>query len=277
MCQYYEMLGSRAIWHDGWAAVTWHRPGTDWDDDLWELYHQDVDYSQAHDVASEHPERLVALIELWWNEARRHNVLPLDDRGRDRFIDPSRPAASEDRDVYRYYPGTTPIPNPALPRILNCRHALTAHVTLRSDDDAGLLVSQGGNLAGWVFFVKDGRPRYVHNVLQIEFSELASPAPLPVGHEVALRMEYEPIEQGWGHARLLVDGVEVGLNERMRITPMGYSMVQEGFAVGRAWGPSVVPSEYEGTFPFTGSLRVVELETDFDSQIWTPRAEWAKK
>ena len=103
--QYYEMLGSRAIWHDGWTAVTWHRPGTDWDDDLWELYHQDVDYSQAHDVASEHPERLVALIELWWNEARRHNVLPLDDRGRDRFIDPSRPAASEDRDVLPLLPG----------------------------------------------------------------------------------------------------------------------------------------------------------------------------
>jgi len=89
-------------------------------------------------------------------------------------------------------------------------------------------------------------------------------------------VDYEPIEQGWGRARLFVDGVEVGVNERMRITPMGYSMVQEGFSVGRAWGPSVVPSEYEGAFPFPGTLRVLELETDFESQVWTPRAEWSK-
>ncbi len=274
--QYYEMLGSRAIWHEGWTAVTWHRPGTDWEDDPWELYHQDIDYSQAHDIASEHPEKLAELIERWWDEARNHNVLPLDDRGRDRFIDPARPAASEDRDVYRYYAGTTPIPNPALPRILNCRHSLTAHITLDSAGESGLIVSQGGNLAGWALFVKDGRPRYVHNVLQIEFSELASEVGLPVGKEVALRVDYEPIEQGWGRARLFVDGVEVGVNERMRITPMGYSMVQEGFSVGRAWGPSVVPSEYEGAFPFPGTLRVLELETDFESQVWTPRAEWSK-
>ena len=99
----------------GWMAVTWHKPGTDWNDDRWELYDQRTDYTQAWDLAAEQPEKLAELIELWWHEARRHNVLPLDDRGRDRFIDPTRPAASEDRDVYRYFPGTSPIPNPSLP------------------------------------------------------------------------------------------------------------------------------------------------------------------
>lgn len=275
--QYYEMLGSRAIWQDGWTAVTWHRPGTDWDDDVWELYHQASDYSQAHDVAADHPERLAALVERWWDEARRHNVLPLDDRGRDRFIDPTRPAASERRDRYRYFPGTTPVPNPALPRILNCRHALTAHVTLGRPDDEGILVSQGAELAGWVLFLDEGRPRYVHNVLRIEFTEVSGDERLPVGREVAVRVEYEPIEQGWGRARLLVDGVQVGVNERMRITPMGYSMVQEGFSVGRGWGPPVAYEDYEGAFPYSGTLRCVELETDPDSQVWTPRGEWSKK
>ena len=274
--QYYEMLGSRAIWHDGWTAVTWHRAGTDWDDDQWELYHQDVDYSQAHDVADEHPEKLAELIDLWWDEARSHNVLPLDDRGRDRFIDPKRPAASEDRDVYRYYPGTKPIPNPSLPRILNARHAITAHVTLQSADDEGVLASQGAELGGWVLFLQNGRPRYVNNVLRMEFTEVAGAEPLPVGREVAVRVEYEPIEQGWGTARLLVDGEEVGRNERMRIAPMGFSMVQEGFCVGESWGPPVAYEDYEGAFPFTGSLRCVELETDPDSQVWTPRREWKK-
>ena len=274
--QYYEMLGSRAVWHDGWTAVTWHAPGTDWDDDPWELYHQAVDYSQAHDVAAAHPEKLAELVELWWSDARRHNVLPLDDRGRERFIDPTRPAASEERDLYRYFPGTTPIPNPALPRILNCRHALTAHVTLERPDDEGILVCQGAELGGWSLFVQGGRPRYVHNVLRIEFTGVAGAEPLPVGREVAVRLEYEPIEQGWGRARLLVDGEEVGVNERMRITPMGYSMVQEGFAIGRGWGPPVAYEDYEGEFAFTGSLRCVELETEPDSQVWTPRPEWSK-
>lgn len=275
--QYYEMLGSRAIWHDGWTAVTWHLPGSgDWDADRWELYHQAEDYSQAHDLAAEHPEKLDELIELWWAEAERHNILPLDDRGRDRFIDPARPAASEDRDLYRYHPGTKPIPNPALPRILNCRHAVTAHVTLGAADDSGILACQGAELGGWVLFLDDGRPRYVHNVLQIEFTEVSGAAPVPVGREVAVRLEYEPIEQGWGRARLLVEGEEVGRNDRMRIAPMGYSMVQEGFVVGRGWGPPVAYEDYEGAFPFTGSLRCVELEADPDSQVWTPRAEWSK-
>jgi arylsulfatase A-like enzyme len=274
--QYYEMLGSRAIWHEGWTAVTWHIPGSDWDQDPWELYHQALDYSQAHDLAAEHPEKLAELIELWWEEARRHNVLPLDDRGRDRFIDPTRPAASEDRDVYRYYPGTTPIPNPALPRILNCRHSVTAYATLQSADDEGLLVCQGAELGGWALFVQNGHVRYVHNVLQIEFTEVQTSAPLPVGREVEIRMEFEPIEQGWGRARLVIDGQEAGVNERMRIAPMGYSMVQEGLAVGRGWGPAVAYDDYEGAFPFTGSLRCVDLTTDVDSQIFTPRAEWSK-
>ncbi|MEM7141855.1 MAG: arylsulfatase, partial [Actinomycetota bacterium] len=275
--QYYEMLGSRAIWHDGWTAVTWHLPGSgDWDADRWELYHQAEDYSQAHDLAAEHPEKLEELVDLWWAEAERHNILPLDDRGRDRFIDPARPAASEDRDVYRYYPGTKPIPNPALPRILNAPHSLTAFVTLDSAEDSGILACQGAELGGWVLFVDAGRPRYVHNVLQIEFTEVSGADALPIGREIEVRLDYEPIEQGWGVARLHVDGVEVGVNERMRIAPMGYSMVQEGFTVGRGWGPPVAYDDYHGPFPFSGSLRCVELRTDPAAQVWTPRSEWSK-
>ena len=208
--QYYEMLGSRAVWSEGWMAVTYHRPSTDWADDPWELYDQKVDYTQAHDLAGAEPEKLAELVDLWWNEARRHNVLPLDDRGRERFIDPTRPTASEDRDVYSYYPGTTPVPNPSLPLILNCRHSITARVTLASEADEGILVCQGAQLAGWSLFVQDGCARYMHNVLRIECTELVSPEPLPVGREIAIRVEYEPIEQGWGRARLMVDGEEGG-------------------------------------------------------------------
>lgn len=275
--QYYEMLGSRAIWHEGWTAVTWHQPGTDWADDPWELYHQDVDYSQAHDLSAEHPEKLAELVALWWDEARAHNVLPLDDRGRERFIDPLRPTASEDRDVYRYFPGSTPIPNPSLPLILNCPHSLTARLTLTDRHegvDSGVIVCQGGELAGWSFFVQNGRAHYIHNVLKIEMSALVSAEPLPTGQPIELRVDYEPIEQGWGRAVMSVDGAVVATNERMRITPMGYSMVQEGFAIGKSWGTPVAYEHYQGAYEFTGDLRVVELRTDPTRQVWTPRRDW---
>ncbi|MEM1335631.1 MAG: sulfatase-like hydrolase/transferase, partial [Actinomycetota bacterium] len=273
--QYYEMLGSRAIYHEGWMAVTFHAMGTDWDDDVWELYDQRVDYTQAHDLAAEHPEKLAEMIDLWWREAEAHNVLPLDDRGRDRFIDPKRPAASEERDVYRYLPGTKPIPNPALPRILNCEHSITAHVTL-DDGDEGVIASQGGELAGWVLFVQDGRAHYVHNVLKMEFHELVSPDPVPVGRPVAIEVRYHPTEQGWGTAELPVDGVEVASSDRFRITPRGYSMVQEGFVIGRSWGTPVAYEHYRDAYPFTGELRMVEMRTDPSSQVWTPRPRWSK-
>lgn len=273
--QYYEMLGSRAIYHDGWTAVTWHAPGTDWDDDPWELYHQAEDYSQAHDLAAEQPEKLAELVDRWWTEAEAHNVLPLDDRGRERFIDPKRPAASEARDVYRYHAGTSPVPNPSLPRILNCEHSITARITRTSDADDGILVSHGAELAGWVLFVKNARPHYVHNVLKMEMHELVGD-PLPVGRQCEVRVEYTPTEQGWGTAALVVDGEVVASNERFRITPMGYSMVQEGFCIGRSWGTPVAPEYYRDEFPFNGDLHVVELRTDPASQVWTPRPEWSK-
>ncbi|MEZ5166039.1 MAG: hypothetical protein R2695_05950 [Acidimicrobiales bacterium] len=136
-------------------------------------------------------------------------------------------------------------------------------------------MSQGAELGGWALFVKDGRAHYVHNVLRIEYPELISAGLLPIGEETAIRLEYEPLEQGWGRAALLVDGTTVATHERMRIAPMGYSMVQEGFAVGRNWATPVSSSHYEGEFAFTGALRVVELETDPESQVWTPRGEWS--
>ena len=105
-------------------------------------------------------------------------------------------------------------------------------------------------------------------------TEVVSAEPLPTGREIELAVVYEPIEQGWGRATMTVDGVEVGVNERMRITPMGYSMVQEGFAVGKSWGTPVAFDRYQGVYEFTGDLRVVEMRTDPSRQVWTPRPEW---
>lgn len=217
-------------------------------------------------VAAEQPERLAGLIELWWDEARRHHVLPLDDRGRDRFIDPTRPRASETRDVYRYYAGTSPIPNPSLPIILDCPHSFTVRCALRTRDDRGLLVSHGANLGGWALLVDGGRAVYLNNHLRLTTTELTTPR-LPVGRELELRYEWVPIEAGLGTARLVVDGDVVAEASDVPSNPRGYSMVQEGLCIGRAWGPSVSHAHYDGSFAFTGDLRVVELRTDPARQI----------
>ncbi len=232
--QYYEMLGSRAIYHDGWMAVTWHKPGTDWDDDPWELYDQRVDYTQAHDLAAAQPKKLAELVALWWDEARAHNVLPLDDRGRDRFVDPTRPTASEKRDVYKYYAGTTPIPNPSLPVILNSPHSFTARFTLKAAGDEGMLVAHGGGLAGWSLYVRDRKVHYVNNYLKIEMQRQATDGELPVGHEIAVRYEWEPTARGVGNVKLFVDDVLSTEAHDVKTAPMGYSMVQEGLVVAGA-------------------------------------------
>lgn len=264
--QYFEMLGSRAIWEDGWTAVTWHKPGTDWDDDPWELYHQDEDYTQAHDLAAQQPDRLAALIDRWWEEARAHNVLPLDDRGRERFIDPTRPTASRTLDVYRYYPDTTPIPNPSLPIILNCPHSFTVRFAMDRADDAGLLVAHGGSLAGWALLVDDGRALYVNNHLGLETTELRS-STLPTGVDVELRYEWQPTAVGRGIARLFVDGTLDLEQHDVPTAPLGYSMVQEGLQIGTSWGPPVSLSHYERSSTFTGRIQVVEMRTDPSRQL----------
>ena len=266
--QYYEMLGSRAVWREGWMAVTWHKPDTDWADDRWELYHQDSDFTQAHDLARDEPARLAEMVELWWSEARRHQVLPLDDRFRERVADSSRPPASERRDVYRYFPGTAPIPNQALPITLNCRHAFTAWLTLDGPDDHGFLVGQGSELSGWALFVKDGRGVYVSNCVQVAVCELRTASPLPIGREFSLRVEYEPLDIGLGTVRLRVDGEIVGTSERVRTAPLGYSNALEGLQIGRSWATPIAFEHYRGSYPFTARLRLLELQTDPTTQLF---------
>lgn len=257
--QYYEMLGSRAIWSDGWTAVTWHKPGTDWEHDRWELYHQDVDYSQAHDLAQTDPERLKAMVDLWWKEAQTHNVLPLDDRGI-RFYDPSQPKASLPQRIYRYYPGTVPIPNPSLPVIVNRRHSFTAHVMLRSSSDRGILFAVGGSVGGFALYVRGRRLVYVNNNLKLSTTALSSDCLMPLGREVEVRYEWHPIEVGVGEVKLFLNDAGTATMARVHTAPLGYTFVQEGLQIGRGWGPSIAPDHYDTPFEFTGSLRAVELE-----------------
>ncbi|UUC95035.1 arylsulfatase [Comamonas sp. C11] len=250
--QYYEMLGCRALWSDGWMAVTWHKPGTDWEEDQWELYHQDDDYTQANDLSREHPEKLKALIDLWWEEARKHNVLPLDDRFRERALDRTRPVAAERRAAYAYYPGSSPVPITAMPRLLNHSHTITARIEVPAGGAEGVIVALGSELGGWSLFMKSGRAYYVHNRLKIDCHRVSS-APILPGR-VELRFEFVATGIGMGTGQLFVNGESQSEPVEIRTAPIGYSAVHDGIQIGRQWGSATAYEDYVGEFAFTGTI-----------------------
>ena len=180
--QYYEMLGSRAIWADGWVAVAWHKKDTPWESDRWELYHTDVDVSQVNDLAARRPEKLKELIDLWAREARKYNVLPLDDRRYEARSDPGRPVPALPSKNYSFYPGTSILHPLAAPQLLGRDHAVTAHVIIPEGGAEGVLACSGGEFGGWSLFLKDGKLYYAHNYLKIKEYELTSLNPVPAAH-----------------------------------------------------------------------------------------------
>jgi hypothetical protein len=279
--QYYEMLGSRAIWADGWTAVTWHKPGTDWSEDKWELYNQDEDFTQATDLADKAPAKLKELIDLWHEQARRHNVFPLDEnRGRARNVDPTRPRACEVRPAYTYYPGTEPVPTYAVPNLQRRHHRIAAHMRLPEGGAQGVIMASGSRFGGWSLFLKDGRAHYVHNCMGMSMHHLASTMRVPAG-EVVLEFEFAPTgsqsgrpldlyrpfttefvpgEPASGDGRMWINGSEVGRLGKILTAPLSYSYAAEGFQIGENWGTPVAYEHYEGAFPFTGVLHKVVVD-----------------
>ncbi|MDH4479594.1 MAG: arylsulfatase [Rhodoferax sp.] len=256
--QYYEMLGSRALWQDGWMAVTFHTPNTDWRQDVWELYHQDIDYTQSNNLATKYPEKLQELLDLWWAEAEKYQVLPLDDRLYTRRLGPGAEPQGLAKNNYVYWPDTAPVPMFSAPQTVGKRHRTTVHLTTFSSEDKGVLVSIGGNLGGWAFYLKDGRAHYTHNNLKITYHTVSSK--LLTSATKTLAFEFVPTAVGQGTIQLYVnDEAQLMAPEQIHTAPNTYSMVQEGLQIGRQWGHSVDHTEYHGSFAFTGSLERVEL------------------
>lgn len=194
--QYFEMLGNRAIYKDGWMAccrhgrLPWETSGTaDFANDTWELYYIEDDFSQSEDLAARYPERLRELQDQFLVEAAKHDVFPLDDRFVER-TDPSlRPGHFAGRDELTLYPGMTRLPEGSAPRFSNVDHAITVLAEL-AEDSRGVLICMGGDMAGWTLFVDDDRRlRYHYNWFTVERYDVISEQPLPTGR-VALRLEF---------------------------------------------------------------------------------------
>jgi len=126
--QYFEMFGHRGIWLDGWKAVSHHAKGAPYDDDEWELYHLDEDFSETRNLATERPDKLRELVDRWWVEAGKHGVLPLDDRNIELFGGVPRPGTPHARRTYTYYPPTSHVPADASPRLGARSWVITADI-----------------------------------------------------------------------------------------------------------------------------------------------------
>jgi hypothetical protein len=169
--QYFEMLGNRGIWYKGWKAVTYHgrlpwESGSKWsfDEDKWELYDVEEDFSECHDMAEKQPEKLRQLQDMWWAEAGKYNVLPLDDRLHERLI--TVRGGVKERTSYTYFPGTVRLPPQNQPHTMNRSHRITAEVEIPPDGKAeGPICVIGGLDAGWSLYIKDGILTYCHNCM----------------------------------------------------------------------------------------------------------------
>jgi arylsulfatase A-like enzyme len=280
--QYFEMFAHRAIYHDGWRAVC-PFPGTSFaeagvsfgqlelsEDELrrldaggWELYHVEVDPAETNDLAEQERAKLIEMIALWYTEAGKYDVLPLDSRGTMRFADP-RPQIAAPRDTYVYFPGTQSVPENVAAKVLNRAHAITVEAEF-ADGDQGVLACHGSNVGGYVLFVQDGRLHYVHNYVGAEELAVSSDGPIPAGRH-ALRYEFEPtgapdLMAGRGTpgvGRLFVDGEQVGQGELAVTVPLALGL-GSGFAVGRNPG-SATSTRYASPFPFTGTISKVTVD-----------------
>jgi hypothetical protein len=294
--QYFEMFGHRSIHHDNWRAVCpWPGPSfteaaqagrklgdeitpeilDELDRDGWELYDVASDPTESRDVAAENPDRLREMVELWWREAEKYKVLPIDGAMQPRLA-AARPQVSHPRTRFVYYPKASVVPAFAAPKIYNRPYSIEADVEIPAGGAHGVLVAQGGDAGGFSLYVADGRLRYVYNYVGRDQFELESDE-LPEGRQ-ALRFEFEPtgppdIPNGKGvpgRGQLYVDGKLVANDDFPHTTPLFFEL--EGLSCGYDFGAPAAEG-YEPPFEFTGTIHQVtfdlsgELIADDEAQI----------
>jgi arylsulfatase len=263
--QYYEMLGSRALYHDGWKAVVFHSPpfitydGSDgkrsFDEDVWELYHVAEDFSECHDLAESHPEKRAELEALWWDEAARYQVLPLNNQP-GRFGDPRYR-----RKRFELFDGVGPLTEALAPNLKNRSFAIAAVLDLPAAGEPcdGAIVCHGGHAGGYVLFLKDRRLHYTYNFVGTLVQTVSAEVELPAG-PVVVRMTFSRtggLGEG-GDVSMYYDDVPEGAGTIRHTTPLTYGT--PGFATGFQPAGAIGPDlPGRGEMP-TGVLRRVIVE-----------------
>lgn len=273
--QYFEMLGNRGIYYKGWSAVTKHR--TPWemtgitppafDDDVWELYDGSKDWTQAHDLSQQMPEKLHELQRQFLIEAVKYNVIPLDDRGIER-ANPDiagRPTLIEGNSQL-LFAGMGRLSENSVINIKNKSWSVTAEIVAPQGDTEGVIIAQGGKFGGWSVYAKGGKAKFVYNVLGIHSYVIEADQAIPSGkHQVRLEFAYDGGGLGkGGNATLYYDGEKVGAG-RVEQTQFNIFSADETTDVGYESGTSVSPDYNAKSSHFNGKINWVQIDLGNDN------------
>ena len=248
--QYFEQMGHRGLWADGWKITTYHQQGQPFDDDEWGLYHLDGDFSECHDLAQSNPEKLRELIDLWWVQAGEYGVLPLDDRTIELFGGVPRPGTVHARKDYVYRPPVSHVPADACPPLGGRAWTITAVVDA-DEKSEGVLYARGSHNVGHSFYMKDGTLQFEYNALGTRH-RASAPVSLSGRHELYARFDRDG---AGGVLTLGCDGTDLGSVEIPQLVRM---LGSTGMDIGRD-ALSPVTDDYVAPFPFTGVIERVSF------------------
>jgi arylsulfatase A-like enzyme len=265
--QYFEMFGHRGIWHEGWKAVAFHPLGTSFDDDKWELYHLDQDFSENTDLAGQNPEKLAQLKALWWRQARDNQVLPLDDRFGARFAENARRYNGQRR-KFVFHAGMGHLPTDVAPDVRARDYSIEADVLIKAPGASGVLLSHGDATSGYSFYLQDGHLVHDLNVGGVHQLLRSSDRVVAGRHKLGFEMTVGPMVltpplphlgrvmlPSSRRGTLLIDGEEAGSTQYK----FGFNIMisWSGLDIGRDRGSPV--SYYAAPFEFTGHLFSVSV------------------
>jgi arylsulfatase len=266
------MLGTRAVWQDGWKAVAVHAPLTDkgkFDQDKWELYNVEADRSESKDLAQKFPEKLESMKALWLEEAKKNNALPLDDRTTMQIITLPRPTEEVEKDNYTYYPHTSQVPEAVAVNVRGKSFKIISNVEIKADAQ-GVIFAHGSRFGGHSLFIKDHKLYYVYNFLGITEQQIVSTETLKPG-KYTFGVEFTKEKAGahgesMGTAKLYIND-KVVATDSMTAQVGKFTLVGDGLCVGFDSGDPVSkqyasPGEFEG-----GEISFVTVNTGKEQYI----------
>jgi arylsulfatase len=279
--QFYSMLGTRAIWHQGWKASAiapaapegWSNFSTQ----RWELFDTENDPSECHDLAHEHPQKLQELIALWWAEAGRYGAFPLETRNAVEILGTERPQLSKPRNRYVYYPGGSEIPESVAPNIRNRSYTIAVEATIDTEEAGGVLFAQGARFGGHALYVKDGKLKYVYNFAGLDEQVVESDEPVPLGrHVFSVTFDREGDSMPAEGTLTLHFGEDKVGEGRIKTQPGKFSLAGEGLNIGKDGGEPVT-DDYPGDAPwaFAGGT-IVKAVIDISGEPFVDLAQEAR-
>ncbi|MEO8518105.1 MAG: arylsulfatase [Dermatophilaceae bacterium] len=273
--QFFSMLGSRGIWHDGWKAVTNHPTIAGWsnfNDDEWELYHTDVDRSELNNLAEQHPDKLRELVNLWFSEAGANGAFPLDDRSALEIMVTPRPVLTQPRKRYVYFPDAAEVPESQAVNVRNRSYSIGALVDIPAPGAQGVLFAHGSPFGGHALYVRDNRLTYVYNFVGMAEQRIVATADIPIGEKLILSAAFDkdaedPPGVATGVLSLWHGDVKVG-EGRIKTQPGKFMIAGEGLCIGRDSGAGVT-SDYPGELPwrFTGGT-IARVAVDVSGEYY---------